>query len=117
MRIEKCPICQGKLRVIKLKCNSCKTSIEGNFITSSLLNLPSAHQEFIELFVLSSGSLKEMSRRLGVSYPTVRSRLNEIISALEEEIKKKEEYKKEILGKIERGKISPEEAADIIKGL
>ena len=117
MKLDRCPICGGKLKVTKLKCQRCGAAIEAEFATSCILNLPVAYQEFIELFVLSSGSLKEMSRRLGVSYPTVRARLDEVISALKEEIKKKEEYKKVILDKVEKGQISPEEAADIIKEL
>ena len=117
MKLDRCPICSGKLKVARLKCQGCGAAIEAEFATSCLLNLPATYQEFIEWFVLSSGSLKEMSQRLGVSYPTVRARLDEIISALREEIKKKEEYKKVILDKVEKGQISPEEAADIIKEL
>ncbi len=117
MKLDRCPICGGKLRVTKLKCRGCGAAVEADFATSCVLNLSATYQEFIELFVLSSGSLKEMSRRLGVSYPTVRARLDEVISALKEEIKKKEEYKKVILDKVEKGEISPEEAAEIIKEL
>ena len=117
MRLEKCPICGGKLKVKKIICKSCKTSLEGEFITSPILNLPASYQEFIEMFVLSSGSLKEMAKRLGVSYPTVRARLDEIISALKEEIEEREKYKKEILEKVDKKEISAKEAANIIKNL
>lgn len=117
MRIDKCPFCEGKLKVEKVKCGSCHMSVEGAFFTSPLLNLPAAHQEFIEMFVVSSGSLKEMARKLGVSYPTVRSRLDEIIQALQEEINNREEYKSRILDQVEQGKMDPKEAAEIIKNL
>jgi len=117
MRINECPFCKGKLEVKKLECKSCKVTIEGLFFTSPILNLPSSYQEFIEMFILSSGSLKEMAKKLGVSYPTVRTRLDEIIKALSEEIKKRQDYKKAILEKVERKEISPEEAANLIKNL
>jgi len=117
MRLDKCPICGGKLKVEKLKCKSCGISLEGSFISSPILNLPSSYQEFIEMFVLSSGSLKEMAKLLGVSYPTVRARLDEIISALKEEIEEREKYKKEILEKVDKKEISAKEAANIIKNL
>ncbi len=47
MKIEKCPICGGKLKVSRLTCRSCKTSIEGDFITAPLLNLPASYQDVI----------------------------------------------------------------------
>lgn len=117
MRIDKCPICEGKLKVEKVKCTSCQMSLEGSFFTSPLLNLSAQHQEFIEMFVLSSGSLKEMAKRLGVSYPTVRARLNEIIANLQEEIDSREAYKSRILDQVEQGKMDAQEAAEIIKNL
>ena len=117
MRIDKCPICKGKLKVEKVKCRSCNVSLEGDFFTTPLLNIPSSYQEFIEMFVLSSGSLKDMSKKLGVSYPTVRSRLDEIIAALSKELEKREKYKKEVLERVERKELSVEAAAEIIKNL
>lgn len=117
MRIEKCPICKGKLKVKQVKCCSCQMSMEGDFFTSPLLNLPASHQEFIEMFVLSSGSLKEMSSKLGISYPTVRSRLDEIIAALGDECNQRERYKQQILDKVERKEMTAEEASEIIKNI
>jgi hypothetical protein len=117
MRLDKCPVCQGKVRVKKIECQACKASVEADFSTSPLLNLPSSHQEFIEMFVLSSGSLKEMAQRLGISYPTVRTRLDDIIEELKTRLQERENYKKEILDKVERKEITPEEAAQIIKNL
>ncbi len=58
-----------------------------------------------------------MSKKLGVSYPTVRARLDEIIEALRDEIKEREAHKKELLDKVERKEMSPEQAAEIIKEL
>jgi len=60
--------------------------IEAAFGSSRLGSLPVEHQRFIELFVLAGGSLKEIAEQTGVSYPTVRSRLDKVIAALREEI-------------------------------
>ena len=117
MKIHQCPFCQEKVKVKKVECHHCGIGFEGEFYTSPLLGLSEAEQSFIELFVLSSGSLKEMAKILGVSYPTVRSRLDQIIKDLKVEMKHNEEYKQTILEKVGQGAISPEQAARIIKNL
>jgi len=117
MRITRCFICGNKLKIKKLECRKCGMSFEGEFYTSPINSLSEEQQSFIELFVLNSGSLKEMAQILNVTYPTVRTRLDEIIEALKKEMKEREDYKKELLDKVEHGKISPEKAAEIIKNL
>jgi len=77
-----CPSCQSQLRVARLVCSECGTAVEGSFPLPLLASLPRDDQQFILDFVKSSGSLKEMARLLGVSYPTVRNRLDEIIARL-----------------------------------
>lgn len=67
-----------------LRCGSCETEVSGRFPLPRLARLSNEDQGFILEFVETSGSLKEMAKRLGVSYPTVRNRLNEIISRLQE---------------------------------
>lgn len=81
-----CPSCNSDLVVRKLSCDHCETEVGGNFPLPTLTSLSLDDQEFILRFVKSSGSLKEMAKQLGVSYPTVRNRLNEIIDTLKEEI-------------------------------
>jgi len=68
--------------VARLVCSECGTAVEGSFPLPVLVSLPADDQQFILDFVKSSGSLKEMARLLGVSYPTVRNRLDEIIARL-----------------------------------
>ena len=84
-----CPACDAQLYVQTLTCSRwtltcsrCSTRIEGQFPLSVFLLLPAAEQQFILEFVLCSGSLKEMAARQGLSYPTVRNRLDEIIEHL-----------------------------------
>jgi hypothetical protein len=77
-----CPSCQDPLIVTRLKCGQCETEVGGHYPLPSLLTLSPEDQAFVLQFLLTSGSLKEMARHLGVSYPTVRNRLNEIIRTL-----------------------------------
>jgi len=75
-----CPSCSNTLNVSQLTCPSCSTQVSGNFTLPSLVRLPEEDQAFILQFFLTSGSLKEMASRLGISYPTVRNRLDDLIA-------------------------------------
>ena len=77
-----CPACKSQLKVKQLVCEKCETQMEGMFDLPGLVKLPVEDQEFIVKFVRASGSLKEMAKLLGLSYPTVRNRLDEIIERL-----------------------------------
>lgn len=77
-----CPSCGSKLAVKRLRCEECKTEIEGLYMLPPLAGLDPDDQEFILQFIKASGSLKEMATILKVSYPTVRNRLDEIIDKL-----------------------------------
>jgi hypothetical protein len=78
-----CPSCSAALEVERLRCPSCATRVGGQFELPPLLQLPSDDLEFIVAFVRASGSLKEMAELRHQSYPTIRNRLDEIISRLE----------------------------------
>lgn len=77
-----CPSCGSSLAVKRLRCDHCETEVEGLYPLPSLTSISLEDQEFILEFVRTSGSLKEMATILGVSYPTVRNRLDEIIAKL-----------------------------------
>lgn len=79
-----CPSCHGPLSVTRLACESCRTQLEGSFELPALMRLSPEDLAFVIRFVGTSGSLKEMSRLYGQSYPTVRNRLNAIIAQLGE---------------------------------
>lgn len=80
-------------------------------------NLPVEHQRFIEMFVLAGGSLKEIAEQTGVSYPTVRSRLDKVIEALRNEIAATQKVKGTILDAVGEGKVTAEDAARMIKNI
>lgn len=77
-----CPACRGELKVTKLVCENCQTEIQGQFDLPELTMLSNQDQEFIVEFIKASGSLKEMAKYLGLSYPTVRNRLDEVIEKI-----------------------------------
>jgi len=74
-----CPACDEDLQVKRLRCPTCETEVEGAFGLPGLARLPVEDQAFIWEFVKASGSLKAMAKLLGLSYPTVRNRLDDII--------------------------------------
>lgn len=77
-----CPSCSSELKIGRLFCNACNTEICGMFDLPLLLRLSHAEQAFVIDFVKSSGSLKDMAKSMGVSYPTVRNVLDDIIQHL-----------------------------------
>ncbi len=81
--IGKCPVCEhSQYEIAKLRCRNCGTTVEGSFGSSRLGSLPAEHQEFIEIFIKCRGNIKDVERELGISYPTVRGRLDRAIQAL-----------------------------------
>ena len=82
-----------------------------------LANLPTEHQRFIEIFVLAGGNLKQIAEQAGVSYPTVRSRLDKVIDSLRQEIAETQEVRGTILDAVSEDKRATDEAARIIKSV
>jgi hypothetical protein len=74
-----CPVCGERLTVTRLQCRACSTSIEGQFDGGPLGRLTVEQLAFVETFVRCEGKLNRMEREVGLSYPTLRSRLSEVI--------------------------------------
>lgn len=96
---------------MRLSCTACSTSLEGAFAIPALLQLSPDDLSFITAFVRESGSLKAMAKLLGVSYPTVRNRLDEIIQRLSAVEAGADRRRHEILDALEQGKLTAEAAA------
>jgi hypothetical protein len=80
--IATCPICAGELAVTRLRCRSCATTLEGDFSVGRFARLSRDQFALLESFLRSRGNLKEMERELGISYPTVRARVDALLRAL-----------------------------------
>jgi hypothetical protein len=78
-----CPSCGFDLTPKRLACSHCETLVEGTFELPVLVRLSHEDQEFVQNFVKSSGSLKDLARQYGVSYPTVRNRLDSLIGRVQ----------------------------------
>ena len=85
-------------------------AVEGEFELPPLAKLPAEDQVFIMAFIKSDGSIKEMERVFGISYPTVKSRLSRIAGQLQFVENLAVSKKEEIIAALERGEISPGEA-------
>ena len=118
----RCPVCRSELTVTRLHCPSCDTSIEGQFTGGPFSHLTAEHLDFIVTFVRCEGKINRMEQELGVSYPTIRNRLNELIRALgyepgkDEPIEITQDKRNSILEDLSAGKISAEEATRLLRG-
>lgn len=78
----RCPACEAPLKVAKMVCDQCGTEVSGVFDLPVLIRLTEEEQRFMLEFVKASGSLKDMAKQMGVSYPTVRNYLDDLIEKL-----------------------------------
>jgi hypothetical protein len=91
--------------------------VEGRFSVSRLATLPEEYVSFVETFVKCRGNIKEVERELGISYPTVRSRLDKVVALLGLGEDESRLSRREILVSLEKNEMSPEEAVQALKAL
>jgi len=114
--IGECPICESDLVVTKLKCTHCSTEIGGAFQLSKFNYLSKEDLYFIEVFIKNRGNIKQIEKELGISYPTVKRNLDDVIVSLGYEVSDEEKMKKEeVFKKLEKGEITAIEAAKLLK--
>jgi hypothetical protein len=119
-----CPLCQGKVVVTRFYCPGCQTSVEGSFIPqqSPFQNLTQEQMNFLLTFVRSEGRLNRMEEILGLSYPTLKNRLNDLITALgfqpekEIRIKLSDSQRQQVLDDLENGRIDSNQALRYLQG-
>jgi hypothetical protein len=80
--IATCPVCANELTITRLHCRSCGSALEGEFGVGRFGRLDREQMTLLESFLRSRGNLKEMERELGISYPTVRGRVDALVRAL-----------------------------------
>ncbi len=79
---HKCCVCGEKLTVSRLSCSSCGTTMEGTFEGCPFCSLPPEEMRFLLIFLKNRGSIKDVEREMGISYPTVRAALDNLIATL-----------------------------------
>ena len=119
--IGTCPICGENLTVTRLYCRSCDSTVEGHFALGRFYHLEPEQMAFVETFIRCEGKLTRVQEELGMSYPTVRSRLTEVIRALGYEVSETKpevspEERRSILEQLASGEISSEEAVNLLQG-
>ena len=118
----RCPVCHSELTIARLHCPSCYTSIDGRFTGGPIAHLTAEHLDFIVTFVRCEGKINRMEQELGLSYPTIRNRLHEVIRALgfepgkDEPVEVSPEKRSSVLEDLEVGKISADQAMRILRG-
>jgi len=80
--IATCPVCSEELAITRLRCGGCGTTIEGEFSVGRFGRLSREQLVILESFLRSRGNLRDMERELGISYPTVRARVEALVRAL-----------------------------------
>lgn len=109
----KCPICGRDTYAAVVRCGHCGTTIKNEFAFSAFEKLDEKQTEFVLAFVECEGSIKDMEKRLGVSYPTVKARLAEVKKTLG--LRAEKESKASVLDKLESGEIGFDDAINLIK--
>ena len=113
--LTKCPVCGERLKVVEYRCPSCRTVIRGSFEACEFCSLEEEHLEFLRLFLRSRGNLSLVAKELGVSHPTAKQKLNNLLAALGYESEDRTSTK-EVLDMLESGEITSEEAVKLLKG-
>lgn len=80
--LRHCPVCGDELMVTRLQCGSCDTAIEGRFRLSRFGRLSGDQLAFVEVFLKNRGIIKDVEAELGISYPTVRARLDDALRGM-----------------------------------
>lgn len=118
-----CPVCGQEMEVTRLKCSQCGTELNGTFAPCRFCKLEEKHLQFVETFLRCRGSIKEVERALGVSYPTVKNMLDAALAALgldekpEERALREKAEKAEILSRLAGGELDVETAIQALNQL
>jgi hypothetical protein len=107
--------------VTRIYCRNCDSTIEGRFSAGALSQLTLEQLGFVETFIRCEGKLTRMEAELGLSYPTIRNRLHEVIRALGYEPGEgdtsgmSEAERRKVLESLENGEISYEDAMQMLE--
>lgn len=122
--LESCPSCGGALEIAEVHCTRCDTEIRARYHPCDFCALTDEQSTFLRIFVTSRGNLSEVEKRLGISYPTVRAKLDEVIDRLGAPAPAEPapepspaSGRRAILDAVSRGEISPAEGMARIQAL
>lgn len=117
-----CPFCGGAIAVTAFTCCKCEAEVRGQFAPNKLAALDGSQAEFALAFIRNRGNIKELERELGISYPTVRARLDDVIRAMGFRVKEDaaaadeaRARRTDVLAAVESGEMTAAEAAEALK--
>lgn len=119
----RCPSCGGEMIVTELTCTACETTVRGRYTGCPFCNLDDENLRFLQIFVTCRGNVKEMERETGLGYWTIRSRLDEVVTAMQRQLEQQapatsiSAQRRDILAAVERGELSIEEAEQRLREL
>jgi hypothetical protein len=111
-----CPSCQHEMVISQLTCPHCGTQVEGSFELDVFSRLTPEQRSFCLLFIRCRGSLKDVGNELGISYPTARNRLDDLIIAMGFARQPLPDMRMQVLEALSQGKISAQQALEKLKG-
>lgn len=120
----RCPVCGQEMAVTRLHCRACDTSLDGNFSLNRFARLTAEQIAFLETFVRCQGKLSWVGEELALSYPTVRSRLNDLIRSLGYEVldeppaevrQRSAQQRQSVLDDLAAGRITLEAAVTLLQ--
>jgi len=117
-----CPFCNGELAVTEFTCQDCRSVTSGQFMTGTFSQLSQEQLAFIEIFIRYEGKLSRMEGELGLSYPTIRNRLHDVIRTLGFEPGSdgsptlSDDDRRRILEELDSGDISYDDAMQKLQG-
>ena len=123
--VEKCPVCSEKLAITQLMCPQCRTTLEGRFLLpeSPFSALNPEQMQYLITFIRCEGKFNRMEEELGLSYPTLRSRFNDILRTMgmeagrdQTEMRLTTQERRRILEDLNDGKIDLEVAQKMLNG-
>ncbi len=112
-----CSVCDGLLQVREMVCPACEMHLSGDFSFPRLMRLSGKNLMLGEALILAGGNLKELAQTLGVSYPTVRKRVDDLMEELHA-LRASDQLKiDDILRGIEAGTVPAAKGTRLIKEL
>lgn len=111
-----CPSCAHDMVISQLSCPHCATLVEGSFELDAFSRLTPEQRSFCLLFIRCRGSLKDVGNQLGISYPTARNRLDDLVVAMGFVQQPPPDMRMQVLEALSQGKISAQQALERLKG-
>jgi hypothetical protein len=119
--LTRCPVCGDDLRIVRLECPACGSALQGNFTLGRLARLTREQLQFVEVFIRCRGKIKDVEEELGISYPTVVARLNEVVQAMGFEVRQEDAdlaaRRQQILDDLSAGRLTAADAAGRLRAL